>query len=153
MSTRSTYHLFTLSEMAIQIYIVEDHDVMRSALVDFIEGETSFEIAGQADSAEQALEELKETTVDLALVDTRLPEMNGIELVEKLTTRQSDLKCMMLSGHDEEAYVEKALEAGASGYVVKGNPDEIPEAIHKVLEGEVYLSNRLSGSGSFEDGS
>ncbi len=139
--------------MATQIYIVEDHDVMRNALVDFIEGETSFEITGQAASAEQALEELRESTVDLALVDTRLPEMNGIELVAELKTRQPDLKCMMLSGHDEETYVEKALEAGASGYVVKGNPDEISEAIHQVLEGEVYLSNRLSGTGPFEEGS
>lgn len=129
--------------MATQVYILEDHDVMREALAEFITGETSFEVWGTAGSAEQALDDLAEASeVELVLVDTRLPEMNGIEFVTEINRQRPELKCVMLSGHDEETYVEKALEAGAKGYIVKGNPSEISIALERVLDGEVYLSNR-----------
>lgn len=131
------------------IYIVEDHGVMRRALGEFISNETNLILEGAGESGEQALEELT-PEVDLVLVDTRLPEMNGIALIEELKRLRPDLKCLMLSGHDEETYVEQALDAGACGYVVKGNPDEIPVAIQHVLNGEVYLSETLNVANSPE---
>lgn len=129
--------------MAVSIYIVEDHAFMRAALVDFIEDLPDLQVAGAVETAEEALEQLSNASVDLVLVDVRLPGMDGIQLVDELTGQRSELRCLMLSGHGEEAYVEQALEAGAQGYLVKGNPDEIPEAIDRVLGGGAYFSESL----------
>ena len=129
--------------MLTTIYIVEDHAVMRGALVDFIKSTPDFAVAGAVETAEEALDELERTTVDLVLVDTRLPGMDGIELVGELTRQYPKLLCIMLSGHSDRTYVKRALEAGAQGYVLKGNPDEIPEAIQCVLDGDTYCSEPL----------
>lgn len=129
--------------MAIRIYIIEDHAVMRRALVDFLEDLPDFEVQGAASTAEDALDALNDTPVDLVLVDTRLPGISGIELVGELTRRHPELRCVMLSGHGERIYVDRAMEAGAQGYVLKGNPDEIPEAIRRAQAGDVYLSTQL----------
>lgn len=131
--------------MATSIYIVEDHTFMRQALVDFIEDVPDFHVHGAVETAEEALAELngEATTIDLVFIDTRLPGMDGIELVGELTRRWPTLRCLMLSGHGENSYVDRALKAGAQGYVLKGNPDEIPEAIRRVLDGESYLSAAL----------
>lgn len=76
-------------------------------------------------------------------VDTSLPDMNGIELVRRLLDRRPDILCLMYSGHEETFYVERALEAGARGYLVKGNPRELPGAIRQVLNGGTYLSRAV----------
>ena len=137
--------------MTARIYIVEDHALMRRTLTDFIDDLPGFEVAGGAETAEQALEELDELgegaaragAVDLVLVDTRLPGVSGIELVRALKERWPAIRCLMLSGHEERTYIDQALEAGAQGYVLKGKSEEIPEAIRRVLGGDVYLSAAL----------
>lgn len=129
--------------MATCIYVVEDHAVMRRALIDFIEDLSNFDVMGAAESAEEALAELDGSAVDLVLVDTRLPGMDGIELVGELTSRWPRLRCLMLSGHGEDTYVDRAVEAGARGYILKGDPDEIPDAMQRVLDGGVYFSEPL----------
>ncbi len=131
--------------MTAYIYIVEDHEFMRRALVDLIECTSGFEVAGAVETAEEALDQLDSAAVDLVLVDTSLPNMNGIELVGELTKRWPKLRCVMLTGHDQHTYVEQAMEAGARGYVLKSNPDELPEAIRRVLSGGVYFSASLYG--------
>lgn len=136
--------------MSTRIYIVEDHKIMRGALVQFIEDMPELEVAGAVETAEEALAQLDGEDVDLVLVDTRLPGMNGIELVGELKRRWPELRCLMLSGHSENTYYERALEAGAQGYVLKGDPDEIPAAIERVLGGGVYFSEPLQDGGPFE---
>ena len=126
--------------MPTSIYIVEDHEFMRRSLAQFIGGLPDLTVAGTAGSAKEALGQLGEAAVELVLIDTRLPDMNGIELVEELRKRWPRLRCLILSGHGETHYVERAMKAGAQGYVLKGNPNEIPEAIRRVLGGEVYIS-------------
>ncbi len=79
----------------------------------------------------------------MLLVDVSLPQMNGIELVAVLHTMYPELPCLMLSGHHAAHYVTRALEAGAWGYVLKDNPNEIIEGIERVLEGKIYVCKRL----------
>jgi DNA-binding NarL/FixJ family response regulator len=126
--------------MSVRLFVVEDHKMMRKALTDFLEGHANLTIDGMAESAEEALEQLDESAVDLVLADAQLPGMDGIEFVRVARERHPGLLCIMLSGHDHQLYVDQALEAGARGYLAKGKPSEIPKAISRVLDGETYCS-------------
>jgi DNA-binding NarL/FixJ family response regulator len=128
--------------MPSRIYIVEDHRVMRTTLELFVGREDEYEVMGTSDNAEEALDALLPDPPDLAVVDVSLPGMSGIELVRRLRAEHPDQLCLMLSGHAESVYVSNALDAGASGYVMKGDPERIIEAIGVVLDGETYLSDQ-----------
>lgn len=133
-----------------RVYLVEDHDVMREMIGEFLESRAGLTVVGGAATADAAIAELEGLDVELVLVDTSLPDMNGIELVRCLHDRRPDILCLMYSGHDETFYVERALEAGARGYVVKGNPRELPGAIRQVLSGGTYWSRAVrDGSSPF----
>lgn len=126
-----------------KIYIVEDNDRMRMLLHDWIDELPGLSICGAAESAEVALRELPGTQADLAVIDMSLPGMGGIELVAAIRALQPQLRCMILSGHNEKSYVERAFAAGAQGYLLKGEPLEIEGAIAQVLSGQQYLSESL----------
>ncbi|HSM09216.1 MAG TPA: response regulator transcription factor [Gemmatimonadota bacterium] len=126
-----------------RVYLVEDHDVMREMIGEFLESRAGLTVVGAAATADAAFAELEGLDVELVLVDTSLPDMNGIELVRRLLDRRPDILCLMYSGHEETFYVERALEAGAKGYLVKGNPRELPGAIRQVLNGGMYLSRAV----------
>lgn len=132
-----------------RVYLVEDHDVMREMIGEFLDSRAGLTVVGSAATAGAAFTELEGLDVELVLVDTSLPDMNGIELVRRLLDRRPDTLCLMYSGHEETFYVERALEAGAKGYVVKGNPHELPDAIERVLSGGTYLSPALPNGERF----
>lgn len=127
-----------------RIFIVDDHELMREMLVLYTTREADLELCGLARSGEEALESIASSTCDLALLDVAMPGMSGIELARILRERQPELKCLMLSGHAEQSYVRGAMEAGACGYVMKGNPAAILTAIRQVLRGGVYLSREVA---------
>ena len=116
---------------------------MREMLASFLADQTGHEVCGMAATAEEALQQVEEAAPDLLLIDVSLPGMNGIELVQALKSRWPDLLCLMTSGHAETKYSERALAVGAQGYLLKGNPYELPEAIGEVLRGKTYLSESL----------
>lgn len=128
--------------MPVRVYIVEDHPVMRETLQDYLSLEPDLEICGMAESAEAALEALEAASPDVVLVDLSLPRRSGLELVEEIRERWGT-PCVILSGHGERTYVSRALASGARGYVLKGNPRELPLAIAHVLEGEIHLSSAI----------
>lgn len=130
-----------------RIFLVEDHPLMREVMRDYLGALAGFEVCGEAVTGEEALERLGDADADLVLVDTSLPKMSGIDLVAAVTERWRELPCLMLSGHGQETYVARALDAGARGYVLKGDPSELPKAILRVLEGGRYLSPSLHRSG------
>ena len=134
--------------MKYSIYIVEDNELVRGTLREFIEMDTDLQVCGVADSAEAALEELPDVHPDLLVVDVSLPGMSGIDLAREVKERKPELPCLMLSGHQERTYMQRALEVGARGYVLKGNPSDIFNAIHEVLGGETYMSAPLRGNPS-----
>ena len=123
-----------------RIYIVEDNPIVREMFVEFLTEICGYEVSGTADDGETALEELPGIQPDLVLVDVSLPTMSGIDLVKALQARMPDLPCLMISGHQETTYVTRALAAGALGYVVKGDPDDIPKAVRSALDGAIFIS-------------
>lgn len=129
--------------MSTRIYIVEDYARMRDLLRDWIDMLPGLSVCGTADSAETALQELPGLDADIVLVDMSLPQMSGIELVTALRAEFPEMHCLIMSGHNEPGYVQRALAAGARGYVLKGKPSEIQPAIEAALAGEQYLSSAL----------
>ena len=127
-----------------RLYLVEDHPVTREGLARLINFEPDLCVCGQAGSAAQALAEIPAAKPDLVMVDISLAGTSGIELIKDIVIRHAGLPVLVLSTHDETLYAERALRAGAKGYVMKHEPtDEVMKAIRKILNGGVYLSDRM----------
>lgn len=126
----------------IQIFVVDDHPIIRRALRSLLENESDILICGEAATALEALDKVANAKPDLVLIDISLPELGGIELVRILRDREPKIPLAILSGH-RDGYVKQALEAGASGYILKGNSDDLPEAIRLIAKGEQYLSPEI----------
>jgi DNA-binding NarL/FixJ family response regulator len=128
-----------------KIIIVDDHPMMRRGLTSAIESELGYEVTVQLESAEALLEAIGNYTADLIIVDVSLPGMNGIELVKNVIFQNPDQKILMVSRHEETLYAERALRAGAKGYVMKfEHSDILLKAVKKVLCGGMYVSEELS---------
>ena len=130
----------------VSILLVEDHEVFAKALLRVLGGNPNLNVVAVAQSAEAALEQLPELSVDLVLADVSLPHMNGIDLVKDLRQKYPRLPSAVLSGHLSPEYVQRALDAGANGYMVKDNPAGILEGIQRILNGEVYVSKEVKDS-------
>ncbi|MEX2465699.1 MAG: response regulator transcription factor [Gemmatimonadota bacterium] len=132
--------------MTHRVFLVEDHELMRTVMQEFVDDLPETEVVGTADSGEQALKVLASMTANrphVLLVDVSLPGMSGIDLVRDVSHRWPDISCVMLSGHLRPSYVERAFAAGARGYVRKGKPTEVDAAIRHVLAGGRYTSESL----------
>ena len=124
--------------MTYQLFVIDDHDAMRRALVRFLNGEANLNVCGEAASAREGLQRLETLTPDLVLVDMSMPEMNGVEFVTALHETKPTLPCLMVSAHAQKDYVRAALQAGARGYVMKEDPLDVLTAIFQVIGGKVY---------------
>jgi DNA-binding NarL/FixJ family response regulator len=130
-----------------KILLVDDHPLVRDGLAQLIGGEADMTVCGEAASAEQALEAVTRLNPDLAIVDITLVGANGIELIKNLKAVRPLIPVLVLSMHDESHYAERALRAGASGYVMKREArDRIMDAIRIVLAGGDYLSEKMQKS-------
>jgi DNA-binding NarL/FixJ family response regulator len=129
----------------VQIYIVEDHPVMRASLRALLDQQTDMAVCGEAATAEAALGQVDGAAPDLVIIDIALPGSSGIELARSLHARHPDLALVMFSGHREKSHVDQALEAGARGYIVKGSAGELATAIRQVVGGALYLSPEIGG--------
>ena len=128
-----------------RIFLIDDHTLIRQGLRRLLEDEPSLTICGEADSARIAYAELATAKPDLVLIDISLPGIDGLELIKNLKNQYPDLRMMVLSMHAEELYAERALRAGALGYVMKHAPlNQLMQGIRSVLRGDVYLSPKLS---------
>ncbi|MGI9518187.1 MAG: response regulator transcription factor [Pirellulaceae bacterium] len=128
-----------------KIMIVDDHPMFREALSQRIGMEKEFEVCGEADNEQEALQRLDELHPDLLLVDISLKSGNGIELVKQVRSRFPGVKQLVISTHAESLYAERALRAGADGYVNKQQPSEdVITAIRSVLEGQRYISEEVT---------
>ena len=125
------------------ILLVEDHARFASVLVRLLMATSDLLITSVVTTAESALQELPTQQFDLVLVDVSLPQMNGINLVSLIRDQYPDLPCLMLSGHALAHYKNRALDAGARGYILKDNAKGIVEGIRRVLRGEIYVSKEL----------
>lgn len=116
---------------------------MQRMLNDFLNRLPDVTVSGIATRGQEALDQLPTATVDLVLIDVSLPDMSGIDLLVELQKIRPGLPCLMLSGHQETIYIQRALAAGARGYVAKGKPLELSDAIQQVLAGEIYLNETV----------
>ena len=130
------------------IFLVEDHAGFAQALNNMLSQTHDLEIIAVAETAGQALEQLQELRVDLVLIDFSLPDMTGLNLLERLHQEHPDLRCAILSGHLLPQHARRALDVGARGYLIKDNPLEIISGIQSILRGEYYVSEELRNSGS-----
>jgi len=112
-----------------------------------IDRHPSLAVCGQAPDAPSAMKAVAELKPDLALVDISLEGSNGIDLIKSLKAKHEDLPILVVSMHDEGLYAERALRAGAQGYIMKNQPIQIVrDAIFKVLGGDIFLSDKMSGA-------
>ncbi len=129
---------------AIRILLVDDHAIVRKGLRGLVEAEDDLTVCAEATSPTGALEMAEEHEPDLAVVDIALEGADGLDLISRLFDRFPDLRTLVLSMYDESVYAERALRAGASGYVMKDEATEtLIEAIRTVLAGDVWVSDRI----------
>ncbi len=127
-----------------RILLVDDHPLLRQGIAMTIDAEPDLEVAGQVNDAEEALATVEGLDPDLVITDISLPGMNGLELLKNLLTLYPDLPVLVVSRHDEDLYAERAVRAGARGYVSKlAAGDQIVTAIRRVLRGGIHLSEDL----------
>lgn len=141
---RSASTIAGMSELK-RIYIVDDHSIVRHGLSVLLARASDLTVCGEAGSFEEALTGLPAAAPDLAVIDITLKDRSGLDLIRDLREQLPDLKALVLSMHDETEYAERALRAGARGYVMKENADDVlVEAIRAVLRGEIYVSPAAS---------
>lgn len=126
-----------------RIFIVDDHPLFRMGLRSLIEADGRFQVVGEAEDAPSTLSQLRTTKVDLVIIDITLRGTNGIELLKQLKAEMPTMQTVLMSMHEEELYVERALRAGATGYIKKDSPPEhVLDGISRALRGGIVLSEQ-----------
>ncbi|KQO24987.1 LuxR family transcriptional regulator [Flavobacterium sp. Leaf82] len=129
----------------IRVVLADDHVFVRDGIKSLLENEANIEVAGEAIDGADALEVVAASKPDLLIVDIRMPNLTGIEVVEKLRSENNNVKIIMLSMHESEEYVLKSIKAGADGYLLKGSSkEEFLKALHTVAAGGKYFSGDIS---------
>jgi len=127
-----------------RVFIVDDHPLIREGLTNLINGQDDLIICGEAKNSAQALDGIMKAQPDVALIDISLENESGLELVKQLGSQFPQVALIVLSMHDEALYAERALHAGARGYVMKHETSKnVLTSIRQVLEGGVYVSERI----------
>ena len=127
-----------------RVFIVDDHPLVREGLANLINQQSDLVVCGQAEDSAQALAGIGASRAELALIDISLKTASGLELVKDLKVHHPNVALIVLSMHDETLYAERAIRAGAKGYVMKRETTkEVLTAIRRVLQGDVYVSERV----------
>ncbi|ARV15703.1 DNA-binding response regulator [Polaribacter sp. SA4-12] len=129
----------------INVVLADDHVLVRDGIKALLEDQTGITVIDEASDGKEALEVIVKSKPHVLIVDIRMPEMNGIEVVAEITKNKIDVKTLVLSMHDSEEYVVKSIQAGADGYLLKGaSKEEFLKAVHKVAEGGKYFTGDVS---------
>jgi DNA-binding NarL/FixJ family response regulator len=133
------------SSVPVRLLVVDDHPIVRMGIRQMVANEPGLAICGEAESASEALELLKSSKPDLALVDLSLEDGSGLDLIRAFREVSPDTRVLVLSMHDEALFAERALRAGARGYIMKQEAiGGLVHAIQEVLAGRRYVSQRMS---------
>lgn len=132
----------------LQLFVVDDHPVIRQALADRVESTLSMSLCGECETFEEALRQVGALQPDVVVMDLSLGETHGVELIRTLKDRWPEVQVVVYSVHDEVVYAERAVRAGAAGYVMKGEPTEkLISAIRAADAGDIYLSENVQSGG------
>jgi DNA-binding NarL/FixJ family response regulator len=127
------------------VFLIDDHPVVRQGMGRLIDDQADLMMCGQAESPPEAMRLLPGAKPDVVIVDLTLRDGDGLELCKQIRARWKHLPILVVSMHEEGLYAERALKAGAGGYVMKQEPQEtVMDAIRAVLRGEIYLSAAMS---------
>jgi DNA-binding NarL/FixJ family response regulator len=128
-----------------RVLLVEDHPIVRHGLRAMIDDEADLKVVGEAASVDEAIPLLRSLRPDVAVVDIALGTENGLDLIRRAHEEFPDMPLLALSMHDESVYGERALRAGAKGYIMKKEAmDKVLTAVRRVLAGELYVSEQMS---------
>ena len=128
-----------------RVIVVDDHPLFRDRLAQIINHELDMVVCGEAQDAQEALWQIRETSPDLAIIDITLQGTSGLDLIKSLRALAVKMPILVLSMHDESLYAQRSLRAGANGYITKRQgAAEVVSAIRRVLAGEVYISGNAT---------
>ncbi|WP_109830684.1 response regulator transcription factor [Reichenbachiella versicolor] len=129
----------------IKVILADDHVIVRNGIKILLESDGEVEVIAEASNGAEALDKAKEYQPDILISDIRMPIMNGIEATAKLKNVAPNTKALILSMHDDEEYIIKSVESGASGYLLKDTTkDEFLKALRAILDGQKYFSGDIS---------
>lgn len=127
-----------------RVFLVEDHPITREGFARLLDFQPDLKVCGQAGTAAEALREIPRAKPDVAIIDLTLAGGSGLDLLKDLAVRHKALPTLVLSTHDEKLYAERALRAGARGYVMKQAPTAIVlQAVRTVLAGDIFVSDEM----------
>jgi DNA-binding NarL/FixJ family response regulator len=129
----------------IKVILVDDHSLVRAGIRSLIQNISGVEVIAEANNGRDAIRLIDELIPDLVLLDIAMPELNGLEVISRISKDNTETKVIILSMHTNEEYVVQALKAGAAGYLLKDSaPNELEIAVNAVMKGETYLSPAIS---------
>jgi DNA-binding NarL/FixJ family response regulator len=129
------------------VFVVDDHPIVRQGLALLINQETDLTVCGEAEEMRSALSAIQAVRPDILIVDISLNGPDGLELLKNIRLGAPRLPVLILSMHDESIYAERALRAGANGYIMKQEATEkVLVALRRILSGEIYVSDRIANS-------
>ena len=131
--------------MTTRVFVVDDHEIIRWGMTSLLKAESDMEVVGEASSVAEALAWVPQKQPDVAVLDVRLPDGNGVELCRELRSQLPDLRCLMLTSFDDRQALMDAIMAGAAGFVLKGVvSDELVRAIRTAGRGESLLNAKTT---------
>ncbi|HLD49611.1 MAG TPA: response regulator transcription factor [bacterium] len=127
-----------------KVFILDDHPILRHGLAQLINQQRGLEVCGEASGAEEAFAGIETEKPDIVVVDISLDGPNGIEFIKEAKEQHPDMLFLVHSMHDESLYAERALRAGARGYIMKQeSPEKMVQAIRRILSGQIYMSDAM----------
>ena len=134
----------SMTKKKTRILVVDDHPIVRQGFAQLINSEDDLEMVAEAGDFAEAMDTLRQSSPDLAIVDISLKGGNGVDLTKAMLAENPKLPVLIISMHDEGLYVERVLRAGARGYLMKQEATEqVIGAIRKILKGDLYVSDRM----------
>jgi DNA-binding NarL/FixJ family response regulator len=128
-----------------KVFLVDDHPLVREWLTNLINQQPDLMVCGETESAPEALHTIPRIRPDVAIVDISLKDSSGLELIRSLKASHPEISVLVLSMHDEFLYAERALRAGAKGYIMKRETTrKVVDAIRRVLDGKLYISTHVA---------
>ena len=129
----------------IKVIIVDDHPVVCQGLAQIVSQDENLHVCAEAEDAKTAFKAIKKHRPDIAIIDISLKDISGLELIKWVKGLDFKVAMLVISVHDESIYAERALKAGADGYLMKQeSPDKIIQAIRQILKGEIYISDSIA---------
>src|SRR5579863_9042632 len=143
----ATKPVLTTQTKKCKVLLVDDHPIVRQGLALLIDREADLVVCGEADGAHSAFQAIATLQPDIVVLDISLSGPDGLDVLKEVRVKTASLPVLILSMHDESIYAERAMRAGANGYIMKQEATEkVLVAIRRILQGEVYLSDRLTNT-------